>query len=69
MRFGGRIAGQGSRFGGGNAGRLEDAVRRRLRARLAARSRGNAPSKPGDRSARRRLSLAERLRVIEQAER
>lgn len=69
MRVGGRIAGQGSRFGGGRVGRLEDAVRRRLQARLAARPRGNAPGEPGDGSARRRLSLAERLRVIEQAER
>ncbi len=69
MRIGGKIAGLGSRFGGGGIGRLEEAVRRRLLELARERPRAGATGEMSDGTGARRLSLAERLRVIEEAER
>lgn len=71
MRVGGRLVGQGARFGGLRVGRIADAARRRLRERLAARTRSGAArgAGAGAGEAGRRLSLAERLRIIEGNER
>ena len=69
MRFSGRVDGRGTRFGARSVERLQEAVRKRVSERVLDRLRNDeAVQLAGGGMARRRLNLAERLRVIEEAE-